>query len=65
MEVKGVITRTPCNVALICAALFLISLTLNADVHEVISANGAVILLTFPFPHCHCVPFLDRELIFG
>ena len=49
--------------ALFGSALLLRGLTFNTDLHKMIPANGTVVNLALPLPHCHCVPLFDYELI--
>lgn len=65
VEVEGMIAGSPGDGALISTASFLVSLAVYADVHQVVSTNGALVLLAFPLPHCHGVPLFDDEFFFG
>lgn len=50
MEVEGVVAGTPCHRALLCWAALLIRLALDAEIHDVVSANSARIHLNIPRP---------------
>ena len=58
-----VVASTPGDIALGLATLFLTCLAIDADLHEVVSTDGAVILLAFPLPHRDSVPLGDDELL--
>lgn len=61
MEVERVIARPPGYSALFGGATLLVSLALNAKVHNMISANGARIYLDVPRPQRDGIPFFDLE----
>ena len=60
---EGVIAGAPGHVAVRILGVFLVGLTVDANVHEVVVADGALVLLTLPLPHGDGVPFLNHELI--
>lgn len=62
MEVESVITVSPCNGTLILEPGCLIRLALDAQIHDVIAANSAVVDLNVPGPKCDGTPFLDLKL---
>ena len=61
MEVECVVTHPPCDCALFASGRGLVGLTLDAQVHDVIPANGAVVHNDVPGPQGHGVPFLHLE----
>ena len=63
MEVEGMIARAPRNRALLRAALLLVRLAFDADLHEMVPANGAIVDLALPLPHRHGVPPFYYKLV--
>ena len=63
MEMEGVIAGSPRDVAVRFTSLLLTRLAVNTDLHEMVPANGTVILLALPLPHGHSVPFCNDELL--
>ena len=61
MEVKSVVAGAPGYRALLGASLLLTGLALDADLHEVVPADGAIVDLALPLPHRHRVPLLYDE----
>ena len=59
MEMKGVIADTPCHSALVVACL--VGLALDARVHNVVPADGAVVNVNIPSPECDGTPLLDLK----
>lgn len=50
MKMESVITDPPCDVAVVAVRRRLIRLTLNASVHDMVSAYGTVINNHIPRP---------------
>ena len=63
MEMECMIAGAPSHGALLGAALLLGGLTLNANLHEVVSADGTIVDFAFPLPHRNGVPLFDQELV--
>jgi len=61
MEMKGVVANSPSNRALLTRCGGLICLALDAEVHDVIPADGAVVNDDVPGPEGDGVPFLHLE----
>ena len=61
VEVKDVLTDAPSDCALFIGSWPLISLTLDALVHDVVPADRAVVHLNVPRPKSHRVPSLHFE----
>lgn len=61
MKVEGMVASSPGDGALFGARARLIGLALNAQVHNVISANSAVIHLNIPGPKRYGVPLGHSE----
>jgi len=61
MEVEGMVTNTPCSVALFAGGGHLIRLAIDAQIHDVIPANGAVVDNDVPSPQSDGVPLLHFE----
>jgi len=61
MEVKGVIADSPCYCALFTRSRCLVGLTLDAEIHNVVTADGAVVDDNVPGPKSYSVPLLDFE----
>ena len=61
---KSMITNAPSHRALITSLSPRVSLTFNAQVHDVISADGAVVDFNVPGPHGYGGPFFDFEALF-
>lgn len=61
VKVESMVADSPGNSALVVGSRNLIGLTLNAEVHNMVSADGAVIHHNVPCPQCHRVPFLHLE----
>jgi len=61
VEVESVITDTPGSVTLFTAGSHLVGLTINAEVHDVVSANGTVVNDDIPCPERDRVPFLNLK----
>merc|ERR1719384_1035 len=61
VEVEGVVTHPPGNRALLAGGARLVCLALDAQVHDVVAADGAVIHHDVPGPQRHRVPLLHLE----
>merc|ERR1719356_1146155 len=61
VEVEGVVTHPPGHGALLAGGARLIGLTLDAQVHDVVPADGAVVHHDVPGPQGHGVPLLHLE----
>ena len=61
MEVEGVIADAPSLVAFLLRVGNLVSLTVHAGLHDVISADSTVINMDVPCPKRHSIPFLYLE----
>ena len=60
MEVEGVVADTPSLIALLSIG-YLVSLTVDAGLHDMVPADGTVVNVDVPGPECHSVPFFDFE----
>jgi len=63
VEVESVIADSPGHGALLIRSRSLVGLTFNTVVHDMISANGAVVDDDIPGPESHSVPLLNFELL--
>ena len=61
MEVEGVVTHAPSDGALLGGGGGLVGLALDAQVHDVVPADGAVVHHNVPRPQGHGVPLLHLE----
>jgi len=61
VEVKGVVTDAPGYRALLTRSGCLICLALDAEIHDVVAADGAVVDDDVPGPESDGVPFLHFE----
>ena len=61
MEVEGVITHSPSDCTFFGGHRGLIGLAFNAEVHDVVAADGAVVHHDIPGPQRHGVPLLHLE----
>ena len=59
MEMEGMIAHAPSHGTFFRSHGSLISLAFDAQIHNVVSANGAVVNDNVPSPQCDGVPFLD------
>lgn len=55
------VTNTPGHCALFTGGAGLISLTLNAEIHDVVPTDGTVVNHDIPSPECNRIPLLDFE----
>jgi hypothetical protein len=60
---EGVIANTPSYSTFITCGRGLIGLTFNAQVHNVITANGTVVYYDTPSPQGYRVPFLHFKFL--
>ena len=61
MEVEGVVAHPPGHGTLLASGAGLVGLTLDAEVHDVVPADGAVVHHNVPRPQGHGVPLLHLE----
>lgn len=61
MEVERMIANPPSHCALLTRVGSLVGLTLDAQVHDVVSTNGTIVHDDIPCPQGHCTPFLDLK----
>lgn len=61
VEMESVIANTPSNGALLAGGGCLVCLALDTEIHDVVSANGAVVDDNVPGPERNGVPLLDLE----
>ena len=61
VEVEGVVAHPPGHRALLRGGRRLVGLAFDAQVHDVVAANGAVVHHDVPSPKCDRVPFLHFE----
>lgn len=60
---EGMITDPPGDRALLAGGRGLICLALDAQVHDVVTADRTVVHYDVPGPEGHCVPLLDLETL--
>lgn len=63
MEMEGVVANPPCNSALLAGGGSLICLTFDAQVHNVVSADGTVVDDDVPSPQSDRVPLLHLKAL--
>jgi len=63
VEVEGVVADSPRDSALLTRRRCLVGLAVDAQVHDVVTANGAVVDNDVPSPESDCIPLLDLELL--
>ena len=61
VEVECVVTHAPGHCALLTGGTGLVGLTLDAQVHDVVPADGAVVHHNVPGPQGTSIPFLHLE----
>lgn len=61
MEVEGMVARAPGHGALLVRVGSGIRLALDAQIHDRVAADGAVVDVNVPRPHGHRIPALDLE----
>ena len=54
VEVEGMVADAPGHSALLAGGARLVGLTLDAQIHYVVAANGAVVHHDIPGPERHC-----------
>jgi hypothetical protein len=59
MKVECVIADTPRHRALLSRGRRLVGLALDAQVHDVVAADGAVVDDDIPCPKCDCIPLFN------
>lgn len=59
------VAAPPGHRALLARRTALVRLAFNAQVHDVIPADGTVVDLYVPTPHGHRIPLLDLEPLLG
>ena len=65
MKVKGVITDSPSNRAFSIGGRDLICFSLDAEIHDVVAADGAVVDDDVPSPESNGVPLFHLEPLFA
>ena len=63
VEVKSMITNSPRHSAFFASCAGLVGLALDAEIHDVVPADGTVIDNDVPSPECDGVPLLDLEAL--
>lgn len=58
MEVEGMITDTPSHGTLLTGGRSLVGLALDAQIHDMVSADGTVVDDDIPSPESNCIPLL-------
>ena len=61
MEMESMIADSPRLVALLLGVGDLIGLAVNTGLHDMVSADGAVVNVDVPGPQSHCVPLFHFE----
>jgi len=61
VKVKSVVTDSPCNGTFFAGGRSLVCLTFDAEIHDVISADGAIVDDDIPSPKSHSRPLLDLK----
>jgi len=61
VEVEGMVTDAPCHCTFFTCSRRLVCLTLDAEIHDMISADSTVIHDDIPSPESYGVPLLDFE----
>jgi len=65
VEVEGVVADSPSDGTFLCGSSTLICLTFDAEIHDVIPTNGAVVNNDIPSPQSDGVPLLDFKSLLG
>ncbi len=65
MEVEGVIADTPSLIALLLRVGYLVGLAVHTGLHDVVSADGAVVDVDVPSPKSNGIPFFHFEPSLG
>lgn len=63
VEVKSMVTDSPCNSALFRSSRRLVSLTFYAKIHNVVPADGTVINHNIPGPEGYCIPLFHFKAL--
>lgn len=63
MEVESMVANSPCDSALLAGSGCLVRLTFYAKIHDMVSADGAVVDYDIPSPQRDGVPLLDFKLL--
>jgi len=63
MEMEGVIADAPGYGAFLAGSRCLVGLAVNAQVHDVVTANGTVVDNNIPGPESDGIPLLDFEAL--
>lgn len=63
VEVKSMVTDSPCNSALFRSSGRLVSLTFYAKIHNVVPADGTVINHNIPGPEGYCIPLFHFKAL--
>ena len=61
MKVEGMVAHAPRDRALLRGRRCLVRLAFDAEIHDVIATDGAVVHHDVPCPESHCVPLLHLE----
>jgi hypothetical protein len=61
VEMECVVANSPCNCTLLVCGRALICLTLDAQIHDMVTANSTVVDNNIPCPQSNRVPLLDLE----
>ena len=61
VEVEGMVAGAPCLGALFGSVRYLLSLAFHAGLHDVVSADGAVVNVDVPCPECYSIPLFHFE----
>ena len=61
VQMERMVTYSPRDGTLLSLRGQLVGLTFDAEVHDVVSTNGARVNLDVPRPQCHRIPLLDLE----
>jgi len=64
MEVKSMIANAPSDSAFFAGCGSLVGLTFDAQIHDMVSTDGAVIDHNIPGPKGDCIPLFDFETLF-
>ena len=58
---EGVVADAPCGRALFLDIRYLLRLAIDAGLHDMVLANGAVVYVDVPGPERDGIPFLNFE----
>jgi len=65
MEMEGMIADSPRHSTFLCSSSALVCLALDAKVHDMISADCAVVYNDVPRPERNRIPLLNFESLFA